>query len=247
MGGVHHIAGRETCLAPVSWPKNGWPVVNGNGTVTVNMTCPTLPFQIFPEQPARLNFDDKAPGLEWNYLRYPDFNNYSLTQRPGFLRLKGSEQTIENQKSPSFTGRRIRDLNFTASTCVEFDPKKENEEAGLILLNNGTHFDLLIKQSKGKRVLVARFRFGSVLHETEALALKPGPVILSIQGQRSTFVFSYAQGKDLLKEVGKVEAKYLSSETVGGFTGVYVGLYATGNGKACLANADFDWFEYVKN
>ena len=247
MGGVHHIAGRETCLAPVSWPKNGWPVINGNGTVTVNMTCPTLPFQIFPEQPARLNFDDKAPGLEWNYLRYPDFNNYSLTQRPGFLRLIGSEQTIENQKSPSFTGRRIRDLNFTASTCVEFDPKKENEEAGLILLNNGTHFDLLIKQSKGKRVLVARFRFGSVLHETEALALKPGPVILSIQGQRSTFVFSYAQGKDLLKEVGKVEAKYLSSETVGGFTGVYVGLYATGNGKACLANADFDWFEYVKN
>jgi alpha-N-arabinofuranosidase len=35
--------------------------------------------------------------------------------------------------------------------------------------------------------------------------------------------------------------------TVGGFTGVYVGLYATGNGKASTANADFDWFEYVKN
>ena len=29
---VHHILGRETCLAPVCWPKNGWPVVNGNGT-----------------------------------------------------------------------------------------------------------------------------------------------------------------------------------------------------------------------
>ena len=39
-------------------------------------------------------------------------------------------------------------------------------------------------------------------------------------------------------------ARYLSSETVGGFTGVYVGLYATGNGKVCTADADYDWFEY---
>jgi len=45
----------------------------------------------------------------------------------------------------------------------------------------------------------------------------------------------------------KVISRYLSSETVGGFTGVYVGLYATGNGKAYSANADYDWFEYVKN
>jgi len=44
-----------------------------------------------------------------------------------------------------------------------------------------------------------------------------------------------------------VLAKYLSSETVGGFTEVYVGLYATGNGRACTANADYDWFEYVMN
>jgi len=42
-------------------------------------------------------------------------------------------------------------------------------------------------------------------------------------------------------------ARYLSSETVGGFTGVYVGMYATGNGKASNAFADYDWFEYKKD
>jgi len=41
-----------------------------------------------------------------------------------------------------------------------------------------------------------------------------------------------------------VDAKFLATETVGFFTGVYVGLYATGNGKACKASADYDWFEY---
>ena len=34
---------------------------------------------------------------------------------------------------------------------------------------------------------------------------------------------------------------------MGGFTGVYVGLYATGNGQASTTNADYDWFEYKKD
>ena len=48
-------------------------------------------------------------------------------------------------------------------------------------------------------------------------------------------------------EMARVDSKFLSSETVGGFTGAYVGFYATGNGKASTASADYDWFEYEKN
>ena len=59
--------------------------------------------------------------------------------------------------------------------------------------------------------------------------------------------FSYAQGSDPAVELAKVDSKFLSSETVGGFTGAYVGFCATGNGKASTASADDDWFEYVKN
>jgi hypothetical protein len=33
-------------------------------------------------------------------------------------------------------------------------------------------------------------------------------------------------------------------EQTGGFTGVYVGLYAAGNGQQSTVPADFDWFEY---
>ena len=245
--GTHHILGRETCLAPVAWPKNGWPVVNGNGTATVDMTCPTLPLKPFPAKPAKIDFDSNKLDLEWNYLRYPVTSNYSLTSRKGFLRLTGSEQTIEDRKSPTFVGRRLQDMYFTASTQMEFTPNKSNEEAGMTLLNNGAHFDLLIKQSNGKRVLVSKLRFGLVVHESTAAELKPGPVKLLIKGERTTFSFMYAQGNDPFKEIEKVNSKFLSSETAGGFTGVYVGLYATGNGKSSTASADYDWFEYVKN
>ena len=247
VGGTHHTLGRETCLAPVSWPENGWPVVNGNGTVTVNMTCPTLPLKPFTAKPSKTDFDDDKLGLEWNYLRYPVQDNYSLTIRKGFLRLTGSDQTIEDRKSPTFIGRRVQDMYFTATTQLEFNPGKANEEAGIILLNNGTHFDLLVKQAGGRRVLICRLRFGSVIHESDAAVLKPGPVKLIIKGERANFVFLYSQGNDEPKELIGVMARYLSSETVGGFTGVYVGLYATGNGKVCSANADYNWFEYVKD
>jgi alpha-N-arabinofuranosidase len=138
-------------------------------------------------------------------------------------------------------------MYFTATTQVEFTPGKANEEAGMILLNNGAHFDLLIKQSGSKRVLVSKLRFGSLVHESDEVVLRPGPVKLIIKGERANFIFLYTQGNDTPKEIIRVMSRYLSSETVGGFTGVYVGLYTTGNGKACTVSADYDWFEYIKN
>ncbi len=245
--GVQHILGRETCLAPVTWPKNGWPVVNGNGTVTLNMTCQVLPQFPVQAKPARTDFDTDKPGLEWNYVRYPENANYSLSARKGYMRLKGSEQTMEDQKSPTFIGRRLQNIKFTATARLEFNPAKSNEEAGIILLNNGEHFDLLVRQSGGKRVAVARLHFGNVVHDSEPVVLKPGPVYLRISGAGTTFSFQCSQDNQSFKELINVRSKFLSSETAGGFTGVYAGLYATGNGKASTSFADYDWFEYTGN
>ncbi len=242
----HHILGRETCMAPVDWPKNGWPVVNGNGTITIGMTCPTLPLKPFSIKPPKTDFSEKKLGLEWNYIQLPDYTNYSLDARKGFLRLKGSELTIGKKGSPTFVGRRLQNLYFSATTRVEFDPENENEEAGLILLNNGSHFDIMICKSGGKRYLVAKLQFGSITYKSEKVELKPGTVNLRITGHETTFTFSYAQGDNIYKDIETVDARFLSSETVGRYTGVYVGLYATGNGKSSISNADFDWFEYKK-
>ena len=38
--GNHHLLGRETFLAPVRWDKNAWPVVNGDGTIALQMDVP---------------------------------------------------------------------------------------------------------------------------------------------------------------------------------------------------------------
>ncbi len=46
------------------------------------------------------------------------------------------------------------------------------------------------------------------------------------------------------RTLGKLETKFLSPEVAGGFTGVHLGLYATGNGRPALAPADFARYEY---
>ncbi|WP_297085930.1 glycoside hydrolase family 43 protein [uncultured Draconibacterium sp.] len=242
---VHHLLGRETCLAPVTWPKNGWPVVNGNGTATEKMTCPTLPLQTKAEKPSKINFDTETLDLEWNYIQLPNSTNYSLTERPGYLRLKGDAQIISTQHSSTFIGKRLTDLNFTVSTQLEFNPNSTNEEAGIVLLNNGTHFNLMVSGEAEQRYLQVQLKFGSITYKSEKTALKPGPVKLRIKGETSTYAFLYAQGDNDYREIEKVDSRYLSTETVGGFTGVYFGLYATGNGKVATAKADYDWVEYI--
>ncbi len=74
---------------------------------------------------------------------------------------------------------------------------------------------------------------------------KNGFVDLKIEGNGPEFIFSYAQNNDEFKVLEKADARFLSTQTVGWFTGLYVGLYATGSGKATKAPAVFDWFEYA--
>ena len=53
-----------------------------------------------------------------------------------------------------------------------------------------------------------------------------------------------AYGSDALTPLASGQVRYLTQHVAGGFTGVYFGMYATGNGEPCRAPADFDWFDY---
>jgi xylan 1,4-beta-xylosidase len=137
-------------------------------------------------------------------------------------------------------------MDFVATTSLEFNPKNANEEAGLILLNNGQHFDILVKRTGNKRILYVKLQFGSIVYSSKDTELKEGPVQLRIKGEGASFTFSYSQGKDFI-DIEKVDSRYLSTETVGWFTGVYVGIYASGNGKKSQEEASYDYFEYTGN
>jgi xylan 1,4-beta-xylosidase len=67
---------------------------------------------------------------------------WSLTERPGFLRLFGRE-TLGSQFEQALVARRQQDHCFTASTRMEFQPEHFQQAAGLLLYYNATKFHYL--------------------------------------------------------------------------------------------------------
>jgi xylan 1,4-beta-xylosidase len=242
----HHILGRETCLAPVVWPRGGWPTVNGNGSITTDMRVRTLPQVEFDKTPSLVEFDEPL-GFEWNYIQSPIEKRYDLNTKKGTLSLTGSDiaiQPIGQLSSPTFLGRRLTDSRFQATTRLLFDPKRQNEEAGLILYHAGSHFDLMISTENSKRYLFVKLQFGQTHYLSDKILLEDGYVDLRIIGLGSEFEFSFSQqGRDFAV-IEKADARFLSTETLGWFTGVMVGFYATGNGEVSQSKATYDWFEY---
>ncbi len=243
---VYHL-GRETFLAPVTWDADGWPHVGWEGRLRAEFEAEGLVAHPWPEPPARDNFDAPELGLDWNFLRNPHAEDWSLAERPGWLRLHGSPLTLDEVASPAFVGRRQRHFACRAETLLDFEPGRDNEEAGLtVYMNEHHHYDLAVTRRAGLgRCLIIRRRIGSLVAEEARVPLAAGPVRLGIEAREAMYTFLVAQGDAAWQPVGQGETRYLSTEVAGGFTGVYFGMFASGRGGRCTVPADFDWFEVV--
>lgn len=242
----YHILGRETFLAPVDWPKNGWPQVNGNGIIDLDMRVPTLPLFPFEKESVRNDFTASSLGYEWQYLRNPIWDNYSLADRKGSLRISASLYTLNENEAVSFVGRRQTEHNFKAATSVELLSFNDEEETGMTLFQNTTHhYDLLLKRKGDKYLAQLRVVVGSLSYVAAERLLDDNKITFQINGSPLSYSFGYLDkqtGK--FEELNKLDTRYISTEVAGGFTGVMIGLYASSNGKPSKAKAFFDWFDY---
>ena len=242
--GAHHLLGRETFLAPVTWEKNAWPVVNGNGMVHVDMNVPTLPQQPFAQKPTRTLFDGSPLGHEWMYLRNPIAENYKFTKKG--IQMHGTSTNLDSWTTPP-TGlfRRQQHIQFTSGTCLELEKGKQGDEAGLTLYREfHSHYDLFVRQESDKQqAVVLRYQLGELKHIEKVIPIPSGKVKLQITGEADNYIFSYAVGDNPLVEIDKMNTKYLSTETVGGFTGMVIGMYATSPTDS-KNTTTFEYFDY---
>lgn len=237
------VLGRETCLAPVKWDAENWPVVNTTGTNSLVNNSETLPLKPVIPKPVRDDFNAGKMGFEWISLRNPELQNYTLNN--GFLTLIGSKYSINDIASPTFIGRRQAHFNFTATTLIDFSPKKENEEAGLLIeMTNRFHYQFVIAKKGNQRLLKVIYTLGDLKNSSGEVVLKPGLVSLRIVGDKRNYTFQYAQNNEPFQTVGTLNIQFLSAEVTGGYNGVVLGLYATGNGVESSSTAVYDWFEY---
>lgn len=244
VNGRYHHLGRETFLAPVQW-QDDWPVVYNRGVVAPVMDVPGPIPHPFPPEPTRDDFDEPRLRLCWNFLRNPDPASTSLTTRPGWLRLNGSRVTLDDIGSPTFVGRRQQHFQCRATTRLDFQPPKTGEEAGLtVFMNDRHHYDLFVTHRGSQRRVIVRKRVGDLIVEAANQTAPEGILLLKITADESAYRFWVGSETTPLQELATGETRYLSSEVAGGWTGVYLALFAQGRRHPCSVPADFDWFDY---
>jgi xylan 1,4-beta-xylosidase len=247
--GKHHHLGRETFLAPVSWNEDHWPVINGGAPIRLQMSATGLPVSIpWPETNLRDDFESPELALAWNFVRAPA-PGLSLAERPGFLRLYGTAASLDDVATPAFVGQRQRHFRSRASTALEFAPATEGHRAGLtVRANEQNHYDLSVTRVDGRLRAELRTRLSGAASLVGQAPISVGPVTLAVESFPDHYAFSAIDSARVRYELGQAPTAPLSSESAGGFTGVYFGLFATGGSgseaREKTPPADFDWFEY---
>jgi alpha-N-arabinofuranosidase len=259
------VLGRETYLAPVHWNEDGWPVIDNNegtvdltmsvarpsneGTTELDKSTPCSPLGAPAPAPynGRHEFGDSVLPYALTFLRNPAEGSWSLQERPGWLALKGLPGGLSDVGQVAFVGRRQQHVAAQWSTLLELDCETDVGEAGICArMNERAHYEIGLTHRGGQRVIFARLTVKGQAQLAAEVPVTSGRVFLKINADYNEYHLLYSlDGKEWTR-LASGSAYSLSPQAAEGnaFTGVVIGLYATGNGKAMEGTAYFDWFDY---
>lgn len=244
----HHFnTGRETFLLPMTWKQNDWPMADSrNGLVNETERVPRLP-AYYPVSGSRCDqFENEQLSMMWNTIHPPGQPFYSLTDRKGWLKLKLLPEVMEEICCPAFVGRRQQDGKFLVRTVMAFQPEQDGEEAGICLVQDDRYHCSLVKTRRGNVDVIRLYSvIGSVMSLVREINIRTTETIyLTVDCLTDTYRFYYGFAEGEYLPAGELPANILSSWTNEGFTGAYIGMYATANGQESQNAAYYDWFLY---
>jgi xylan 1,4-beta-xylosidase len=259
------VLGRETGIAELEW-RDDWPYLKyapGTrqkdeelwGALTPNY--PPLAFEppvplASPPEPY-----SKAKRYSFNGAIDPDFKTlrapadpafYSLTARPGFLRLRGGQSPVSRFQQ-TLLARRQTDFSFSAETYLEFEPESFQELAGLCWRYDENNQYLLAASHDERRgrVLSVHTMIGGKYAKTEdADANSKNGVWLGLTVRERTGRFRYSlDGENWTVLRPALDAAVLSDEYFHeGFTGAFTGIFCVDTARYAVC-ADFEYFAYT--
>jgi xylan 1,4-beta-xylosidase len=249
--------GRETAIQKMVWCADGWlRTETGDGIPLVETPAPRGATAVAPAAPRRENFDGSDLPIDFQWLRSPwPGELFSLTDRPGYLRLYGRE-TVGSLFAQALVARRQQSHCYSASTLVDFEPAQFQQMAGLICYYNSSKFHYLYisdDEAAGKHVRV----MSALPDQPQSDAFTPlfaipsnVAVELRVEVDYERLHFAYRiSGAEWTWIPQQFDASILSDEATApglpNFTGAFVGMACQDMSGARLA-ADFDWFEYVE-
>ena len=254
-GRARCVLGRETAIQPMAWGADGWLRTRAGDAAPM----PEVPgpdaeaAALFAE---REDFDQPTlpPAFQWLRTPYPE-HLFSLTARPGHLRLFGRE-TIGSLFNQALVARRQQAFRYTATTSVDVAPAHFQHAAGLVCYYNSSKFHYLHITSD--ETVGRHLRVLSVLPsgpERDAVSA-PVPLpagVIHLRADVDLDVLRFAYRPDGAAEwtwlPERFDASILSDEAsepqLPNFTGAFVGMACQDLAGSGLT-ADFDYFAYVE-
>lgn len=130
--------GRLTCLSPVTW-KDGWPYFGLEGNLKRTPRTWVKPDTKYPSEPRRpyersddFSGSNLKPVWQWNHV--PVDEKWSLTERPGFLRLHSLPSPDLWRARNSLTQRAVGPVSIPTAV-LDAGGMKPGDAAGLALFN----------------------------------------------------------------------------------------------------------------
>ncbi len=178
--------GRVLWLEPAAWGDDGWPVMgqdydgNGIGEPVRVVPKPTIAGNHPITVPASSDeFNDTTLGLQWLWNHNPDNTYWSLTERPGFLRL----QALPLEKKPGYTHNLgpvpyDSSILFAKNTLVQLVMGKESEattEMHFTDLQPGQYAGLSLFNQRYASIGVRQQKGGAQLFAARNDTQQPGP------------------------------------------------------------------------
>jgi xylan 1,4-beta-xylosidase len=247
--------GRETAIQPMVWGDDDWlRTTDGEGVPQSEPKAPSLAPHLFSPSPSRENFGSGQLPIDFQWLRtpFPD-ELFSLTARPGHLRLFGRE-SIGSHFRQSLVARRLQSHCASVATTMDFEPEHYQQAAGLVCYYNSAkfhYFHVSHDDSLGKHVRVTSALPDQVQADvfTAPIAIAAGASVeLRAEIDFERLYFAYRVDGGAWQWVPQqFDASILSDEAsmpgAPNFTGAFVGVACQDLAGTARA-ADFDWFDY---
>ena len=155
--------GRVPTLQPVYWEEdeNGlkWPMLGVQGKngdqAAVTMEKPNTGAETTPEKPADSDeFDSTTLGNHWQWNHVSDPQKWSLTERPGYMRLHTATVTDSLTTAQNTLRQRVVGPESAATIKMDISGMQDGDVAGLSVIQRNYNYIGVTTDGENKRVLI---------------------------------------------------------------------------------------------
>lgn len=237
--GDRGAVGRIPYMIPISW-EDGWPVVGPNAKIPADAKL--QPGQTDLNGIVRSDeFRSKKLGLEWQWNHNPNPANWSLSERPGWLRLR--TERIDDVITQARNTLTQRTFGPTCTGTIRLDTSKlkVGDTAGLLALMGKYGYIGIRRTQESREIVMVSATTGQPLVIATAPLNATSAYLrmtCDFRNQVDLCTFSYSlDGKNWIVLGEPIKLRYELSH----FMGCRFGLFCMAS-KETGGSADFDFF-----